>query len=148
MTGLLMTRSAIHEDLTRPLEAAVLSDRSTGFWLAALFAVVGAGPMIAHRSPKLWALGMAFVMLLLGLAAPRALRPVNWSLTRLGLLIARITNPIVMAVLFYAIFTPIGVVIRLLGKDPLDLRFDPNASGYWKPRIPPGPPATTMTDPF
>lgn len=148
ITCLFMPQPSIHEDLTRTLDSESLSDRSTGLWIAGILALAGAIPMVFHRAPKVWAFPAAIVTLLVSLAAPRVLRPINWSLTRLGVLISRVTNPIVMAVLFYVIFTPIGALIRMMGKDPLNIRFDPGAASYWKLRTPPGPPTESMANPF
>lgn len=143
-----MRRSAIHEDFARTLVPEGLSDQATGFSLSALFLLGGVWPIITHHSPKLWSFFVALVLFLLSIAAPQALRPANWLLTRLGFLMSRITNPILMGVLFYAVFTPMGVVIRLLGKDLLDLHPDPNATTYWKSRNPPGPLPATIKNPF
>jgi hypothetical protein len=143
-----MPQPSIHEDLTRTLDSEGLSDRSTGFWIAAILVLAGVLPMVRHHPPKFWAFPAAILILLVSVAAPRALHPINWGLTRLGLLMSRVTNPIVMAVLFYVIFTPVGALIRMMGKDPLNVRFDPKAASYWKLRTPPGPPAETIANPF
>jgi hypothetical protein len=53
-----------------------------------------------------------------------------------------------MAVLYYLVFTPFGLLARLLRKDPLRLRADPQAASYWMERHPPGPPPETMANQF
>ena len=143
-----MPRSDIHEDLTRTQDSEGLSDRSTGFWITGFLVVAGLLPMVRHHPPRMWTFPVAILTLLVSVAVPRALRPVNWSLTKLGVVISRVTNPIVMAILFYTIFAPAGVLIRKMGKDPLNTRFDPNAVSYWKQRVPPGPAPETIANPF
>jgi len=68
--------------------------------------------------------------------------------TRLGVLIGNVVGPIAVTLLFYAIVTPLGCVMRMSGKDPLRLRLDPGADSYWIPRKPPGPPPDSLTNQF
>jgi hypothetical protein len=57
-------------------------------------------------------------------------------------------SPVVLAVMFYLLVAPIGLLWRVLGKDPLRLRFDPRAASYWIERRPPGPEPETFTNQF
>jgi hypothetical protein len=66
----------------------------------------------------------------------------------LGLVLYKIVNPIVMALLFFSTITPVGFLMRLSGKDPMRLRHDPAATSYWIAREPPGPPAESMRNQF
>jgi len=59
-----------------------------------------------------------------------------------------VVNPVAMAVLFYLLVTPLGLLLRLFGKDLLRLRGDKTASSYWIERQPPGPPPGTMVNQF
>jgi hypothetical protein len=59
-----------------------------------------------------------------------------------------VVNPIILGILFYLVFTPLGWVLRRMGKDFLRLRPAPEASTYWIPRLPPGPPPETMSRQF
>ena len=59
-----------------------------------------------------------------------------------------VVNPLVMGLLFYLTVTPTGLLMRLFGKDPLRLRFDPEAKSYWIERQPPGPAPETMRHQF
>ena len=79
------------------------------------------------------------LFLVVAVAAPRLLAPLNRLWYRFGLLLHRIVNPVVMGLLFYATVTPIALVMRLVGKDPLHRAFDPQARTYWIERSPPGP---------
>jgi hypothetical protein len=82
------------------------------------------------------------------LARPALLAPINRLWTRFGLLLHHIVNPIVMGLMFYLAITPIGVLMRLLGKDPLKRRFDPAAATYWIQRQPGDPKSQTMINQF
>jgi hypothetical protein len=82
--------------------------------------------------------------LVLAFAAPAALAPLNRAWFRLGLLLGRVVNPVVMSVLFFLVVTPFALVMRARGRDPLRLRLDRAASTYWIERDPPGPAADSF----
>jgi predicted membrane metal-binding protein len=137
-----------HEDFAREEEVKVSSERSFGFVFATVFVVIGLLPLF-HRNPvRLWSLGIAAVFLVLALAAPRALAPLNRLWMKFGLLLHAIVNPVVMAFLFFSTVTPIALLMRIRGKDPLRLKLDPNAKTYWIDRTPPGPSPDTMPRQF
>jgi hypothetical protein len=68
--------------------------------------------------------------------------------TRLAVLISKVTNPIMTGLVFYVLFTPLAVILRLMGKDPLRLKVEPAAKTFWIPRDPPGPAPETMRNQF
>jgi hypothetical protein len=67
---------------------------------------------------------------------------------KFGLLLGRFMNPIVTGLLFFLVITPMGVLMRIFGKRPLPLHFDPAAASYWIERRPPGPKPETMSQQF
>ena len=79
---------------------------------------------------------------------PAWLAPLNRVWFKFGLLLQRVVNPLVMAVIYFAVVTPTGLIMRALGKDPLHLRYDPDARSYWIPRDPPGPERESMKNQF
>ena len=96
-----------------------------------------------------WTLGgVGLVLLLLGLVAPATLAPLNRAWTKLGLLLFKIVNPIVLGLIFALTIIPIGLLLRLFGKDPLRLKFEPEAKSYWIERDPPGPEPASMPQQF
>jgi hypothetical protein len=137
-----------HEDFNRKEELKGPSDRSFGWVFTAFFSLIGAWPVFFGRPPRVWALGIAALILVVTLVRPGLLHPANRAWMKLGLLLGRITNPIVTALLFYLVFTPMGLLMRLLGKDLLRLRSDPNATSYWIERRPPGPKPESMAQQF
>jgi hypothetical protein len=74
---------------------------------------------------------LAALALALALGAPRLLAPLNWVWTKLGLLLHRIVSPIFLLLLFYGCIAPVGLLMRLSGKDPLRLKYEPAATSYW-----------------
>jgi hypothetical protein len=73
-----------------------------------------------------------------GAAAPRALLPAYWTLTAIGLPIGFVLSHVILAGVFYGVFTPVALVFRLIGRDALHRRFEPNARSYWVRRRPAG----------
>jgi len=102
--------------------------------MTAAFALLGGWPLVKGGAPRLWALGVAALFLLVGAAAPAALTPLNKAWMGLAHLLSRVVNPIIMAVLFYGVFTPIAMIGRLAGRDPLRFKLDKQAGSYWIPR--------------
>lgn len=84
--------------------------------------------------------GLGVVIAALGLTVPRTLRPVFIALMVINYPIGWVVTHIVMAVIFYLVVTPLAVIMKLAGRDPMERRFDPSAKTYWKER-------PTETDP-
>jgi predicted membrane metal-binding protein len=145
-----MARKALelHEDLRREREIVGSSDRSFGLTFAGFFTILGALSWWRGGEWWPWLLAVAGLFAVIGLAVPRILAPANKAWLKLGLLLFRVVNPVVMFVLYATTIVPMGLVMRLAGRDPLRLRFDPSAPSYWIPREPPGPPPESMTNQF
>jgi hypothetical protein len=137
-----------HERLVVDEEVSGSSNRSFGVTFAIVFTIVALSPLIRGRSTRGWALIVAAAFLLAALALPRMLAPLSWFWLRFGLLLHACISPIIMGLVFYTTVTPIGLVRRLLGQDPLRLRFDRDAVTYWIERHPPGPAPDTMPRQF
>lgn len=101
----------------------------------------------AHPWAPIFAL-ISVVFFLFSLFIPNALSPLNWLWTRFGELLHKIVSPIVLGGLFFLVFTPFGLAMRLFGKDLLRLRLDKNQASYWLERSPPGPESRSFEDQF
>src|SRR5262249_48228698 len=141
-------REMKHEDSNRQEHIKPSSDRSFGLVIATFFLIITFWPLIHAEPVRWWALAVAAVFAVAALAWTAVLAPLNKLWTKLGMLLYRIVNPVVMALLFYVTVTPIALLMRLLGKDPLRLRRDPDAASYWIDRTPPGPAPQSMTNQF
>lgn len=142
------TAGQTHEVLTREEVVKGSSDRSFGITFAVV-ALILAGIWYWHgRSPWPYALAVAALFAALALVAPRTLAPLNRVWLKIGLLLHRVVNPLVMGLLFYGCITPMALVIRLMGKDMLRLKFDREAPTYWINREPPGPAPESMRHQF
>jgi hypothetical protein len=138
----------MHEDFGRKEEQGGPSDRSFGLTFAVVFALLAVAPLLRGRPLRWWAAAVGAVFLLAAAAFPGMLRVPNRLWMKLAFLIGKITNPIITALMFYLLFTPVAFICRLLGKDLLRLEFDNEAETYWIPRQPAGPPPETMRNQF
>ncbi|MCH8096602.1 MAG: hypothetical protein IID53_05950 [Proteobacteria bacterium] len=124
------------------------SDRTLGLVFAVIFLIVGLAPLAGGAGVRIWALILAAVFVVLAIAWPASLGPLNRIWTKFGLLLHKFMSPLVMGVIFYLSVTPIGVFLRVIGKTTLGLRPDPKMETYWIERRPPGPPPETMKNQF
>ena len=137
-----------HESFDREHSQEGSSDRSFGLVFAGAFTVLALWPMVRKHPMRPWALWVAGAFLLVALIAPKILHGLNLLWARFGLLISKVTNPIITGLMFFVIFAPAGFILRMLGKDLLRLKYDPLATSYWILRDPPGPPPPTMRNAF
>lgn len=137
-----------HESLQRREEIQGSSDRAFGLVFAAVFLIIATYPLLFGGQIRVWSLGAGAAFAVVAFVWPGALAPLNRLWTRFGLLLHRIVSPVVLGIMFFAVITPMGLVMRLLGKDPLRLRFDTRAHSYWIERRPPGPKPDSFPDQF
>jgi predicted membrane metal-binding protein len=133
--------------MARPVKSS--SEKSFGIVFAVVFLIIAFWPSIFRgANPYWWALIAAAAFLAAAFLAPKALVPLNRIWFRFGLALHHIVNPVVMALLYYGAVVPMGLIVRLAGKDPLRLKDDPSALSYWIRRQPPGPPPQSMAKQF
>ncbi len=138
----------LHENLSRSHVAERGSPRGFGIVFAAVFTVIGLWPLMDGEGARVWALAAGAAFLILALMRPSLLAPLNRLWLGLGAVLHRIVNPLVMGLMFFAVITPTALLLRLMGKDLLRLRFPPGAKSYWIPRQPPGPEPQSMRNQF
>lgn len=137
-----------HERFTRDEGVKAGSERAFGLVFAAVFALIGFWPLLSDNAIRIWALIVAGLFLAAALLAPGVLKPLNRLWFLFGMLLHKIVSPLVMALLFFATVTPIALLMRIAGKDPLRLKFDRAAKSYWIERTPPGPAPESMRRQF
>ena len=124
------------------------TDRSFGFVFATVFLIIALYPLLHAAGIRIWAVAVSGVFLLLAALVPQVLAPANRLWTKFGMLLHNIVSPIALGILFFLVVTPTALLMRLFGKDPLRLRFDPAADSYWIKRDPPGPAADSLKNQF
>jgi len=136
------------ENYERRPDIPVSSPRSFGIVFATVFALVGLYPLLFSSNVRIWALGIGGMFLIVALAAPGVLSPLNRIWFRFGMLLHRIVNPVVLGAMFFLMISPLGIVTRWFGRDFLRMRLDKTAKSYWIDRAPPGPTPESLRDQF
>ena len=124
------------------------SNRSFGWTFAILFAATGAFGLWRGGAHTAWVLAAAALTALVTLAKPDLLTPLNRLWMKFGELLHRVVSPVVLGILFFGMFTPLGWAMRLFGHDAMKRTFDPAAKSYWIDRTPPGPADDSFKDLF
>jgi hypothetical protein len=137
-----------HLQSSATTQVKTASNREFGWVFTAVFCIIGLWPLFDAGEPRSWALVVAALFVLTTLFFPIALTPLNRLWTRLGALMHKIVNPLVLGLIYAATIVPIGLIFKLLGKDPLRLKRDPQATTYWIAREPPGPAADSLPRQF
>jgi hypothetical protein len=143
-----MATSQLHEDFSREEHVKAGSDRSFGLVFAGFFTIWSALSWWKGHTSWHWALPLAAVFLVVAYTKPSLLGPLNRLWLKLGLLLYKVVNPIVLGLLFFVTIMPIGLIMRAFGKDFLRLKIDRGAATYWIHRQPPGPPPQSMRNQF
>tara|TARA_Y100000816_G_C25645943_1_gene343642 strand:+ start:56 stop:433 length:378 start_codon:yes stop_codon:yes gene_type:complete len=108
----------------------ISSNRSFGLLFFIVFALISVWPIINGGTPRLWPIPFSIIFLVLGLLNSKILNPLNLAWVKFGEILGRIIAPIVMGIVYFLIITPIGLFMRLIGKDLLGIKFSENKS-YW-----------------
>ena len=110
------------------------SNVSFGMFFALVFMIVAAWPVLDGNAVRLWALAASALFLVVAMLWPRLLTMPNALWLRLGSALGVVVTPLVMAVLYFAAFVPMGYLMRSRGHDLLGLRWQRDATSYWVPR--------------
>ena len=139
----------MHESLNRHDEVQGSSNRSFGLVFVVVFTLIAIAPWVLDSGPiRIWASVISIFLFFTSIVIPGVLAPLNRLWTKFGLLLHHVVNPILMGLIFFLAVTPTALVFRVLGKNPLHLKFDPSAKTYWIDRDPPGPSPDSMSQQF
>jgi len=108
----------------------ISSNRSFGIVFFIVFLLISIYPLLNKESINLWFLIISIIFLILGLLNSAILSPLNKLWFKLGILLGKIVSPLVMGLIFFCVVTPIGLLMKLFKKDPLNLKFN-NKKSYW-----------------
>ena len=106
------------------------SNKSFGIVFFIVFLLIGIYPLLNQEDVRIWSLVISSIFLILGLLDSKILNPLNKIWFKFGILLGKIVSPLVMGIIFFLVVTPIGLLMRLLNKDLLNLKFNKNYS-YW-----------------
>ena len=106
-------------------------NRSFGLLFFIVLLAFALWPLTKKGEINLYLISIALIFLILGLLNSKILTPLNKSWIKFGELLGRIIAPIVMGIVYFIILTPISLLVRLLGKDLIGMKFDKNLKTYW-----------------
>ena len=106
------------------------SNRSFGIVFSIVFLLIAIYPLINSDGLRVWSLIIAIIFLVLGLINSKILTPLNKLWFKFGILLGRIVSPVIMGLIFFLVVTPIALIMRIIGKDLLNLKFNKEKS-YW-----------------
>ncbi len=107
------------------------SNKSFGILFFIVFLGFGLWPITYEDNPNIYLLIISIIFLILGLINYKLLSPLNSIWIKFGELLGKIIAPIVMAIIYFIILTPISLIVRLFGKDLLGLKFTKQIKTYW-----------------
>jgi hypothetical protein len=113
--------------------------RRFGLTMALPLGILGGLAAWRGKATAPYLLVLAAAFLLAGLFSPRVLIPVERGWMKFAGVLSAVMTRVVLFLSFYLVITPCGVLLRLLGKDPLQRRFDPQWKSYWVAVDPDGP---------
>ena len=106
------------------------SNRSFGVVFFVVFLAISLWPLISDNNIRIWSLIISFIFLALGLINSIFLSPLNKLWFKFGILLGKFMSPLIMAVIFFIVVTPIGLIMRIFNKDLLKLKFNKDKT-YW-----------------
>ena len=106
------------------------SNRSFGIVFFVVFLLIALYPLTFSGGIIIWSVIISFIFLVLGLLNSKILTPLNKLWFMFGIFLSKIISPLIMGIIFFLVVTPIGLIMRIFGKDVLNLKYNKNQS-YW-----------------
>ena len=110
------------------------SNRSFGLLFFVVFLVIAFWPLTKKNEINLYLISIALIFFVLGILNSKILSPLNKAWIKLGEILGRIVAPVVMAIVYFIILTPISLLVRLFGKDLIGMKFSNDIKSYWVKR--------------
>ena len=107
------------------------SNKSFGILFFVVFLGLGLWPLTNDNNPNIYLIIISIIFFILGLLNSKLLSPLNSFWIKFGELLGKIIAPVVMAIIYFFILTPISLMVRLFGKDLLGLKFSKQLKTYW-----------------
>ena len=107
------------------------NNRSFGILFFIVFLIIGLWPLLSGETLRLWSIFLSLIFLLLGLINSKLLTPLHKTWIQLGIILGKVIAPLVMLVIFFAIVTPIGLLLKIFGKDLLKIKKNKFLKTYW-----------------
>lgn len=125
------TENQFHENYNRTEKIKISSEKNFGLTLGIIFSLISLLPLIAGHQIRLWALVLGVIFIGPALLKPELLKWPNIYWAKLGLLLNKIVSPVILFILFFFVFFPIGLLLKVFRKDILNLKIDKTQKSYW-----------------
>ena len=109
----------------------ISSNRNFGIVFFFVFLIISLWPLTNENSLRVWSIFVAIIFLILGLMNSKLLTPLNILWFKFGKLLGSIVAPIVMGIVFFIVITPIGLFMKIIGKDLLNVKYNNKNKSYW-----------------
>ena len=106
------------------------SNRSFGLFFFAVFLIISIWPLLNNQDIRIWSLIIALIFLILGIINSELLTPLNKIWFKFGIFLGNFVSPIIMGIIFFIVVTPVSLILKLLGKDVLNIKKN-NKRTYW-----------------
>ena len=106
------------------------SNKSFGIVFFIVFFLIGVWPIFNNGNVRYWVIIISLIFLILGMINSKVLSPLNKAWFQFGILLGKVITPFILGIIFFLVVTPIGILMRMLNRDLLNLRFNSNKS-YW-----------------
>ena len=106
------------------------SNKSFGIVFFIVFLIIAFYPLFYEGSLRIWSLIISIIFLILGLTNSKVLTPLNNIWISFGIILGKVISPLIMGIIFFFVVTPIALIMKVLGKDVLNLKYNNNQS-YW-----------------
>lgn len=105
--------------------------RQFGFLVGGVFATIGLWPLVFRgESPRLWAMVLGILLIVLGAVVPQSLKQVHKAWMKIGHVLGLINTRIILGIVYYLLITPMGLIMSLMGKDPMHRNLRQDATTY------------------
>ena len=111
-------------------DVKISSNRSFGIVFFLVFLIISLYPLVNNENLRVWSLILSLIFLVLGLIKSKILTPLNKIWFKFGIFLGNFISPIVMAIVFFLVLLPTGIIMRILRKDILNLKYS-SKSTYW-----------------
>ena len=107
-----------------------VTNRNFGLTFFIVFLIVSIWPLLYNEQIRIWSIIVGFIFLILGLINSKILTPLNKIWFKFGIILGKLVSPVVMGIVFFFVVTPISIIMKIFGKDLLNLKYN-NQKSYW-----------------